>query len=91
MKYVLFYKSAEDVRAKAPAHFAAHKAWYEEFHARGDLLMLGTFEDAQQDGAMSVFRTRAAAEEFAAGDPFVRHGGVESWHGHGWYEALVPD
>ena len=91
VKYVLFYKSADDVRAKAPAHFAAHKAWYEQFHARGDLLMLGTFEDAQQDGAMSVFRTREAAEEFAAGDPFVLNGVVRSWHVHGWNEALIPD
>ena len=91
VKYVLFYESADDVRTRAPAHFAAHRAWYEEFHARGDLLMLGTFEDPQQDGAMSIFRTRAAAEEFAAGDPFVRNGVVRSWHVHGWNEALVPD
>ena len=80
MKYVLFYESADDVGAKAPAHFPSHRARYEEFHARGDLLMLGTFEDPQRDGSMAIFRTREAAEEFAAGDPFVRNGVVRAWH-----------
>jgi uncharacterized protein len=37
---------------------------------------------------MSVFRTRQAAEEFAAGDPFVRHGVVRTWYVRGWNEIL---
>ena len=52
--------------------------------------MLGTFEDPQRDGSMSVFRTAEAAEEFAAGDPFVINGVVRAWHIRGWNEALVP-
>ena len=40
MKYVLLYESADDVRAKAPAHFPAHQAHDQQFQARGDLLML---------------------------------------------------
>jgi uncharacterized protein YciI len=91
MKYVLFYESADEVRVKAPAHFPAHKARYEEFHARGDLLMLGTFADPQRDGSMAIFRTREAAEEFARGDPFVVNGVVRDWHVRGWNEALAPD
>ncbi len=67
MKYVLFYESADNVAAKAPAQFPAHKARYEGFHARGDLLMLGTFADPQRDGSMAIFTTREAAEEFAQG------------------------
>jgi len=91
MKYVLFYESADNVRATAPAHFPAHKARYQEFHARGELLMLGTFEDPQRDGSMAVFTTRQAAEEFAEGDPFVLNGVVRAWRVRGWNEALVPD
>lgn len=34
-KYVLFYEAADDVLERAPAHFAAHRARYEGFHARG--------------------------------------------------------
>ncbi len=91
VKYVLFYESADDVRAKAPAHFPAHKARYEEFHRRGDLIMLGTFEDPQRNGSMAVFRTREAAGEFAEGDPFVVNGVVRAWHIRGWNEALTPE
>ena len=90
MKYVLFYESADDVGAKVPPHFAAHKARYEEFHARGDVLMLGTFADPQCDGSMAIFTTRGAAEEFAAGDPFVLNDVVRSWHVRGWNEVLAP-
>jgi uncharacterized protein len=91
MKFVLFPESADDVRAKAPVHLVAHRAWYQDFLRRGDLLMLGTFEDPQRDGSMSVFRTRESAEEFAAGDPFVINGVVRAWHVRGWSEALVPE
>ena len=91
MKYVLFYESADDVRARAPAQFPAHQARYQEFHSRGDLLMLGTFEDPQRDGSMAIFRTRLAAEEFATGDPFVTNGVVRSWHVRGWNDSPPSD
>jgi uncharacterized protein YciI len=87
VKYVLFYESAADIAAKAPPHFAAHRARWADFHARGVLLMIGPFANAQ-DGAMAIFTTREAAEEFAAGDPFVRHGVVRRWHIREWNEAL---
>jgi uncharacterized protein YciI len=89
MKYVLLYASADDVATKAPPHFPAHQARLREFHARGDLLMVGTFEDAQRDGSMSVFRTREAAEAFAADDPFVLNGVVRSYEIRGWNEVLT--
>jgi uncharacterized protein YciI len=73
----------------APPHFPAHKARFEKFHARGDLLMLGTFADAQRDGSMAVFTTREAAEEFAIGDPFVLNGVVRKWHVLDWNEVLA--
>jgi len=73
---------------KAPPVFAAHKAHYEQFVARGVLLLLGTFEDAQADGSMAVFTTREAAEEFAAADPFVLGGVVSGYRIKGWNEAI---
>ena len=88
MKYVLFYESGEDVAANAPPHFPAHKARLDEFHERGDLLMVGTFGDPQTQGSMSVFRTREAAEEFARGDPFVLNGVVRDWEVRDWDEVL---
>ena len=89
MRYVLFYESADDVASKAPAHFPAHSARLDEFHSRGTLLMVGTFGNPQEEGSMSIFTTREAAEEFARGDPFVLNGVVRDWHIREWDEAFV--
>jgi uncharacterized protein YciI len=89
MKYVLFYESAADVLEKAPLHAAAHNAYWIEFNRGGTLLMLGPFGNPQE-GAMSVFTTREAAERFAAGDPFVQHRVVASWYVRDWNEVNAP-
>jgi uncharacterized protein YciI len=86
-RYVLQYESADDVRAKAPLHFAAHKARWREFLDQGTLLMIGTFSDLE--GSMAVFSTREAAEEFARSDPFVLNRVVSSWRIREWNEAIT--
>ena len=91
MKYVLFYESADDVRTRAPAHFPAHQVRLQEFHARGEILMVGTFGDPQEQGSMGIFPTRAAAEAFVDGDPFVLNGVVRRWEIREWDEVLAPD
>ena len=53
--------------------------------------MIGPFANALEDGAMGIFTTREAAEEFVRGDPFVLHGVVRNWAIREWNEALVPD
>ncbi|MFJ9903520.1 YciI family protein [Streptomyces sp. NPDC101152] len=90
MKYVVFYESADDLAARAPAYFAAHTARYQEFVERGELLMIGPFGNPQEEGSMAVFTTLAAAEDFVAGDPFVLQGVVKAWHVREWNEVLVP-
>jgi uncharacterized protein len=87
MKYVLFYESADDVVETAPLHFAAHQARWHEFQQSGTLLLIGPFTD--QTGAMAVFTTRAAAEEFVAGDPFVLNGVIRNWDIREWLEAIA--
>jgi uncharacterized protein YciI len=89
VKYVLTYRASPDVAQKAPLHAAAHRAHWQEYLAAGTLLMVGPFEDPRE-GAMGVFTTREAAEDFAARDPFVIHGVADEWHVRGWHEALVP-
>ena len=89
MKYVLLYESANDVLEKAPIHGAAHRAWWKQFLDDGTLLMVGPFANPK-DGAMAVFKTREAAEAFAAGDPFVLNGVVKSWRIAEWMEAVAP-
>ena len=89
MKYVVFYDLADGAEALAQEHFPAHRARLMAFHERGDLLLVGTFSDPPT-GAMAVFPSRAAAEEFMADDPFVRHGVVGRRRVREWDEILAP-
>ena len=83
---VVLYESADDIADRAPAHFPAHKARLDEFHARGDLLLVGTFGDPQAEGAMAVFTSREAAEKFVEGDPFLLNGVIRGYRVRDWNE-----
>jgi hypothetical protein len=90
LKYVLLYEAAADFRSKVPTHLDAHRALWRTFRADGRLLMIGPFTDEPAGGALGVFTTRAAAEEFVRVDPFVTHGLVPRWTIREWNEVLVP-
>lgn len=83
-RYVLMYDLGENFAA-AREHNPAHKARWQEFMRRGVLLSLGPFTSGE--GAMAVFTTREAAEEFAGEDPFVLNSVVGKWHIREWLEA----
>jgi uncharacterized protein YciI len=89
VKYVMFYEAEDNFRSKAPAHVPAHRARLDDFHARGMLLMAGQLGDPMQGAALGIFTTREAAEEFAAGDPFVLSGVVRNWSIREWHEVLA--
>ena len=78
MKIVSFYEMAPDALSKVMTHFPAHRARLDEFHARGVLLAAGPLGNPPE-GAMAVFTTREAAEQFIQGDPFVTYGLVSKW------------
>ena len=78
MYYVTFYHSNPDAD---PASFARnievyprHRAYLDEFARGGQVWMIGTFGDPVTQGSMAIFRSREAAEEFLANDPFQLEG-----------------
>jgi uncharacterized protein YciI len=77
MKYAVLYEMTPDAPPKIREHMAAHRTWWEGFRRQGSLLAIGPFSDTS--GALGVFTTRAAAEEFVAGDPFAASGAVQKW------------
>jgi uncharacterized protein YciI len=83
-----WYETTPEGMAKVPEHIAGHIARLDLFQARGTLLMAGPLLDAS-GRALGVFTSRAAAEEFIAGDPFVVHGVVSSWTVVEWKEVLA--
>jgi uncharacterized protein len=88
-KWALFYESADDVAVKAPPVFPAHLARLREFHARGELLLVGTFADPQVDGSMGIFASEEGALEFVEGDPFRLEGVIRGWRLLEWNELRL--
>ena len=88
MKYVMTYRAVVDFMPLAQQHYPAHAARVDEFAGRGELLMVGTFDEPMDGAAMGVFTSREAAEQFIEGDPFVRNGVVAEWSVRPWNEVL---
>lgn len=63
-------------RSRVLETYPRHKAYYEAFHAEGGgLVSLGPFQAPDPAaGSMGIFTSRADAERFIAGDPFVTEG-----------------
>jgi len=83
--YLLFYDVVPDyVERRAPLR-AEHLALGRAAAARGELVLGGALADPI-DGAVLLFRgdNPAAAEAFAAADPYVRHGLVTRWRVRAW-------
>ena len=78
MKFVAFYDMAAGALPNVMTHFPAHRARLDEFHEKGLVIAAGPLGNPPE-GAMAIFPTREAAEEFIAGDPFVLNGLVSSW------------
>ncbi|MGI8588644.1 MAG: YciI family protein [Chloroflexia bacterium] len=89
MKYVVFYDNADDVLSIVMPHVPGHCARLADFHARGTLLMGGIFANVQEVGAMLIFTTREAAEEFVRGDPYILNGVVRNWYIREWDEGVA--
>ncbi|HEY3059584.1 MAG TPA: YciI family protein [Chloroflexota bacterium] len=93
MRYVLMfdtaYASLEDALQRAPIEIQAHLARTRDFHARGLLLEAGAFRDADRPlSTMAILTSREAAEDYAAGDPFMLNGMVTHYSIREWTDAL---
>lgn len=70
------------------AVFPRHKAFLDPFIARGEVVGVGPFLDAG-GGNMALFRTKAAAEAFAQGDPFVLEGLIAQYQVKEWGDQML--
>jgi uncharacterized protein YciI len=89
MHFLLFYDLVDDFVVKRAPHRAAHLALVKEAHARGELVLAGALADSPA-GSVLVFRgpTGAAAEAFAASDPYVQHGVAKGWRVRPWSTVI---
>ena len=66
--------------------YPRHKVLVDEFVERGEVIGIGPFADL---GNMGIFRSRAAAEEFARRDPFILEGLVTSFAIRDWDDSML--
>ena len=68
--------------------YPRHKIVVDKFIERGDVVGIGPFNGG---GNMAIFRTRAAAEQFVAEDPFILEGLIKSFVIRDWNDTLIPE
>jgi uncharacterized protein YciI len=92
MHYLLFYDVAADYLERRVAFRAEHLGLAWKAHAGGDLVLGGALADPDS-GAVLLFRgdSPAAAEAFAAADPYVRNGLVTRWRVRPWATVVGDD
>jgi len=85
MHYLLFYEVAPDYMERRGEFRDAHLRLAWEAHARGELITGGALAEPA-DGAVLLFEgdSPAAAERFAASDPYVTSGLVTRWRVRPW-------
>jgi uncharacterized protein len=88
MLFVVIGSSAGKTREEIMAIYPRHKAFLEQFIARGEVVGAGPFIDPR-GGNMALFRSRAAAETFAESDPFFLEGAVKEYQIKEWGDNML--
>jgi uncharacterized protein len=88
MLFAVIGSSAGKSREEIMAVYPRHKAFLDQFVARGEVVGVGPFTDPG-GGNMALFRNRAAAEAFAKGDPFLLEGLVEEYQIKDWGDQML--
>ncbi len=83
--YLLIYDVVPDYAERRMAFRSEHLALARAAHSRGELVLGGALADPV-DGAILLFTgdSPAAAEAFAANDPYVQNGIVTQWRVRTW-------
>jgi uncharacterized protein YciI len=86
MKAVLIGEGSGASMDTIMAVYPRHKAVVDKFKEKGDVIGIGPFLDR---GNMAIFRSRAAAEEFATQDPFILEGLIKSYVIRDWNDTML--
>jgi len=87
MKAVVIGESSGVTMEVIMSVYPRHKLVVEKYIEKGDVIGIGPFDGG---GNMSIFKTRAAAEQFVKEDPFILEGLVKSFVIRDWKDDLIP-
>ena len=92
MHYLLMYDLSADYLERRGQFRAEHLRLAWESHERGELVLGGALTDPV-DTAVLLFKgdSPAAAERFAAADPYVKNGLIARWRVRPWTTVVGKD
>jgi uncharacterized protein YciI len=92
MHYLLIYDVVHDYIERRTPLRTAHIALARAAESRGELILAGALANPA-DSAVFLFRgdSPAAAEQFAAADPYVQNGLVTRWRVREWITVVGRD
>jgi uncharacterized protein len=88
MLFAVIGSSAGKTRDEIMAIYPRHKAFLEQFVARGEVVGVGPCTDPG-GGKMALFRSRAAAEVFSRSDPLLLEGVVREYQIREWGDTML--
>ena len=86
--FLLTYTLAPDYLGRRPALRAEQLALAQAAADRGELLLGGAFEAAEEAMLLFAGEDPGAAEAFARSDPYVKDGLVTAWHVREWLTVV---
>lgn len=86
--FVLTYTLAPDYLERRPAFRAGHLALARAAAERGELLLGGALDPAEEAMLLFAGEDAAAAEAFARADPYVANGLVAAWRVREWLTVV---
>ncbi len=86
MKHVVIGIGSGASMDEIMAVYPRHKAVVDAFVERGDVIGIGPFGDG---GNMAIFRSKEAADAFAAQDPFILEGLIETFTVRPWLDQML--
>lgn len=91
MHFLLFYELGTDYLERRPQFRGEHLTLAWQAAERGELLLGGAVGDPV-DTSLLLFQgdSPAAAERFAAADPYVKNGLVKRWRVRPWTTVVGP-
>ena len=86
--FLLTYTLAPDYLDRRPAFREAHLAYARAAVARGELVLGGALDPAEEAMLLFAGEDAGVAEAFAAGDPYVAGGLVTQWRVREWVTVV---
>jgi len=88
MYYLLIYQLVDNYLEKRTAHRPNHFNHVKAAQARGEFIMGGAFDPAEEAALLFKVEDKSIIEEFAKTDPYVIGGVVTGWTIKKWVVAI---